>query len=149
MKQTSFLNASFCIIQVTNYGLGGVCETHTDPGGYIMTRPKAEPEQARTVSTGDIFMTVMGWLSHVKAEGGTAFDHPHMSQLIEPTKGAIALWFDLESSGHLEYQSSHGGCPILMGSKWIFNKWIYHFDQWKTYPCLQYRDYIQPFLGKY
>ena len=63
--------------------------------------------------------------------------------------GAIAVWYDLESSGHLEQKSSHGGCPILIGSKWIFNKWIYSFNQWKTYPCKGYKTYIEPFEGKY
>ena len=54
---------------------------------------------------------------------------------MEPTKGAIAIWYGLESNGYLQYDSSHGGCPILSGSKWILNKWIYYFDQWKNYPC--------------
>ena len=56
-------------------------------------------------------------------------------QFMEPTKGAIAIWYGLESNGYLQYDSSHGGCPILSGSKWILNKWIYYFDQWKNYPC--------------
>ena len=53
-----------------------------------MDRPKADPEQARTVSVGDMFLTVMGWLNNVPAGGGTGFDHPQKSQLIEPTKGS-------------------------------------------------------------
>ena len=64
--------------QTTNYGLAGVCQTHHDPGGYIMTRPKAKPssEDAAIGANGDIFMTIMGWLNNVPAGGGTAFDHP-------------------------------------------------------------------------
>ena len=64
--------------KTTNYGLAGVCQTHHDPGGYIMTRPKAKPssEDAAIGANGDIFMTIMGWLNNVPAGGGTAFDHP-------------------------------------------------------------------------
>ena len=58
--------------------MAGVCQTHHDPGGYIMTRPKAKPssEDAAIGANGDIFMTIMGWLNDVPAGGGTAFDHP-------------------------------------------------------------------------
>ncbi len=46
--------------------------------------------------------------------------------------------------------STHGGCPVLVGSKWILNKWIYSFDQWKTYPCLLDRmAFTPPFSGYY
>ena len=57
---------------------------------------------------------------------------------------------DLKASGKREALSVHGGCPILMGSKWILNKWIYSFEQWKTYPCLLDKEaYSQPFEGYY
>jgi len=36
---------------------------------------------------------------------------------------------DLKSSGKREMAGTHGGCPVLIGSKWILNKWIYSFDQ--------------------
>ena len=29
----------------------------------------------------------------------------------------------------------HGGCPVLVGSKWITNKWIHSHDQFLKYPC--------------
>ena len=118
-----------------------------------MTRPKAKPgaDSARIGSTGDTFMTVMGWLNQVQAGGGTAFDHPQKEQLIEPSKGAIAIWHNLQVNGHLQFDSSHGGCPILSGSKWILNKWIYFFDQWKNYPCKlnPHSTYSSPFRGSY
>ncbi len=102
-----------------------------------MTRPEVFPssEYKQLIVTGDIFITVMGYLNEVTAGGGTAFDHPLAEQLIEPSKGAVAVWFNLDTSGHLQFEASHGGCPVLLGSKWIFNKWIYYFDQWKAYPC--------------
>ena len=30
---------------------------------------------------------------------------------------------------------THGGCPVVMGSKWILNKWIQSYNQWDTLPC--------------
>ena len=29
----------------------------------------------------------------------------------------------------------HGGCPVLAGSKWITNKWIRQFGQYRNFPC--------------
>ena len=122
--------------------------THHDPGGYIMTRTKAVPAYPRIVASGDTFLTTMGWLDQVEAGGGTAFDHPRKEQLIDPTKGALALWYGLTPTGHLQYDSSHGGCPVLHGSKWILNKWIQYFDQWKNYPCTN-SNYFEPFKSTY
>jgi hypothetical protein len=68
----------------------------------------------------------------------------------EHFRGSAALWMDLKSSGTREVLSTHGGCPVLMGSKWILNKWIYFFDQWKTYPCsVQKHKDVPPFSGYY
>ncbi len=40
--------------------------------------------------------------------------------------------------------------PVLVGSKWILNKWIHYFEQWKNYPCtLIKHDFIPPFDGFY
>ena len=29
----------------------------------------------------------------------------------------------------------HGGCPVLVGSKWITNKWIHSYGQMFNFPC--------------
>lgn len=92
--------------------------------------------------------TVMGWLDDVKAGGGTAFMYPNREMLIQPTKGSAAFWFNLEANGSIEPESAHGGCPVLMGSKWILNKWIYSFEQWKKFPCLlKEKSHIPAFEG--
>jgi prolyl 4-hydroxylase len=70
--------------------------------------------------------------------------------LIEPARGSAAFWIGKKSNGKTESVSSHGGCPVLMGSKWILNKWIHYFDQWKTYPCLtDEKAYVPPFNKYY
>ena len=85
--------------------------------------------------TGDMFGTLLGWLNKPKAGGQTGFIYPNREMLMEPTRGS-AMWFISLASDHkLENEQIHGGCPVLMGSKWILNKWIYAFDQWKNWPC--------------
>jgi len=55
---------------------------------------------------------------------------------------------DLKANGKREPLSSHGGCPVLIGSKWILNKLIFYFDQWKNYSChLNKTEVISPFTG--
>ena len=49
------------LFQVTNYGLGGLCEVHMDPIGYFEGR-EIPPERAHTVAVGDYLATLMAWL---------------------------------------------------------------------------------------
>ena len=58
-----------------------------------------------------------------------------MFQTFSPNRGSVAFWWSLDRKGHRLQKTLHGGCPILKGSKWIFNKWVHYFDQWKKFPC--------------
>ena len=33
---------------------------------------------------------------------------------------------NLKTSGLKDPLTAHGGCPVLVGSKWITNKWVYN-----------------------
>ena len=135
--------------QTTNYGLGGLCETHIDPHGYIegMELP---PDRQGLINTGDMIATFMAWLNDVEAGGYTAFDHVNYEQRLEPTRGSAAFWLDLNKKGFRELRSSHMGCPVLKGSKWILNKWIYYYDQFQNYPCgLQSNEPMEAFTKFY
>ena len=82
--------------------------------------------------------------------GGTGFIYPGYHQLVEPEKGSAAFWIDLRASGLRDDAATHGGCPILKGSKWILNKWIRYYKQWKEIPCgLHIRDFVLPYEGVY
>ena len=82
------------------------------------------------------------------AGGATGFDFQGYHGTIEPVKGSAAFWIDLTTQGWRDYRSSHGGCPILKGSKWILNKWINFFAQWDTKPCsLRRPSTMEPFSG--
>ena len=52
-----------------------------------------------------------------------------------PEKGAAAFWYNLASDGYRDQTTIHGGCPVFKGSKWILNKWMYFFDNFKKFPC--------------
>ena len=49
--------------------------------------------------------------------------------------GAAAFWYDLLSDGIRDQMTLHAGCPILKGTKWILNKWIYMYDNFQNFPC--------------
>ena len=54
---------------------------------------------------------------------------------IMPEKGAALFWYDLIADGNRDKTTYHGGCPVLKGSKWILNKWMYYFDNFAKFPC--------------
>ena len=120
--------------QITNYGLGGLCETHVDPHGYL-EGAHVPPEREYLKLTGDMLGTFMAWLEDTPAGGGTAYICPGVEGVVMPEKGAAAFWYDLFANGNRDGASEHGGCPVLKGSKWILNKWMYYFDNYKKFPC--------------
>ena len=133
--------------QTTNYGLSGMVVDHSDPWGYEQGVEIPE-DRAPLTRTGDYIATVMGWFEDTQAGGGTAFIERDYQGVIEPTKGSIAFWINLSSSHFKDGRSKHGGCPVLKGTKWIVNKWIFSWDQWKLWPCDTYiYQTIPPFAG--
>jgi len=94
--------------------------------------------------------TIMAWLTDVEGGGGTAFLHQNVERILMPTRGSAAFWYDLDSKGFRDGRALHGGCPIIKGSKWILNKWIFSFDQFHKFPCsLNPRSFIPPPTGFY
>ena len=133
--------------QTTNYGLGGLVETHVDPWGYEQGTRLPE-ERKHLVTRGDYIATFMGWLQDVQLGGGTGFPSKGFQGRILPRKGSAAFWVNLLSCHRKDARSLHGGCPVLKGSKWIVNKWVYSWDQWKRWPCHTKKfETIEPFSG--
>jgi hypothetical protein len=77
--------------------------------------------------------------------------HPTKCQrklLIKMVKKNFNLFQD--AKGFRLTETSHGGCPVLKGSKWILNKWIYYFNQFKKFPCgLSYNKKFESPKGYY
>ncbi len=82
--------------QTTNYGLGGTCDRHIDPYGYIEGKELGENQEELKMS-GDMIATFMGWLEDTEAGGGTAFINGKKEFLVTPRRGAVAFWHDLVS----------------------------------------------------
>jgi prolyl 4-hydroxylase len=135
--------------QTTNYGLGGLCEKHLDPHGYI-EGAEAKGLNKGLVQSGDMLGTVMAWLGDVEGGGATAFLHNHVERALMPTRGSVAFWYDLDAKGFRDYRTLHGGCPIIKGTKWILNKWIFYYNQVKKFPCaLNPKQHFPPPKGHY
>ena len=100
------------------------------------------------VRTGDYLATFMGWFADTEGGGETAFTKHTYEGTVKPKKGSAAFWFNLASCHQKDERALHAGCPVLKGSKWILNKWIFSWEQWKSWPCdlYQYKS-IDPFSG--
>ena len=110
-----------------------------DPWGYEEGEGLTE-DMAHLVSTGDYLATFMGWLSKVPAGGATGFIGHNNEIALCPEEGSAAFWINLSTSHGKDKRTNHGGCPVIIGSKWIINKWIYSFDQWRDWPCSKNED---------
>uniref|UniRef100_A0A8C9QW81 procollagen-proline 4-dioxygenase n=1 Tax=Scleropages formosus TaxID=113540 RepID=A0A8C9QW81_SCLFO len=93
------------LLQVANYGVGGQYEPH-----YDFSR-----------------------MSDVEAGGATVF--PDFGAAIWPRKGTAVFWYNLFRSGEGDYRTRHAACPVLVGSKWVANKWIHERGQEFRRPC--------------
>ena len=123
--------------QVVNYGIGGQYSIHPDLLGYH-TYPGEdslikEKHNLWYSLVGDRQSTFMAYLSTVEVGGGTVF--PLLGLRINPVAGDAVFWNNMYSDGRVDYLSVHGGCPTVVGSKWVTNKWIMHYDNFRECPC--------------
>ena len=120
--------------KATNYGLSGSLLTHVDPLGYEKGVPLAE-SKLHLMRTGDFIASFMGWFAHTGAGGSTGFTTKKFEGRLVPRRGSAGFWINLFNCHERDMRSMHAGCPVLKGSKWILNKWINSYDQWKYWPC--------------
>ncbi|XP_028838583.1 prolyl 4-hydroxylase subunit alpha-2 isoform X1 [Denticeps clupeoides] len=115
------------LLQVANYGVGGQYEPHFD-----FSR-KDEPDAFKSLGTGNRVATFLNYMSDVEAGGATVF--PDFGAAIWPRKGTAVFWYNLFRSGEGDYRTRHAACPVLVGSKWVSNKWIHERGQEFRRPC--------------
>uniref|UniRef100_A0A182QBT0 procollagen-proline 4-dioxygenase n=1 Tax=Anopheles farauti TaxID=69004 RepID=A0A182QBT0_9DIPT len=115
-------------LQVGNYGVGGHYLPHHD---YAIPEPgkDAYPD----VGKGNRIATVMYYLSDVDIGGATVF--PEIGVGIFPQKGSAIFWYNLHANGTVDSRTLHAACPVLVGSKWVANKWIHEYGQEFRRPC--------------
>jgi len=114
-------------LQVVNYGLGGHYEPHFD------FARKEETNAFKSLGTGNRIATFIFYMSDVEAGGATVF--PEIGATVWPRKGSAAFWHNLYRSGEGDYDTRHAACPVLVGSKWVANKWIHEHGQELARPC--------------
>nr|XP_043870440.1 prolyl 4-hydroxylase subunit alpha-1-like [Solea senegalensis] len=103
-------------LQVANYGVGGQYEPHYDFG-----REERSEQLGRRIATWLLYM------SDVQAGGATVFTDVRAS--VKPIKGTAVFWYNLYASGEGDDRTRHAACPVLVGSKWVSNKWIHERGQ--------------------
>ncbi|KAM9462495.1 prolyl 4-hydroxylase subunit alpha-1a isoform 2-T2 [Clarias gariepinus] len=119
-------------LQVANYGVGGQYEPHFDFGR------KDEPDAFKELGTGNRIATWLFYMSDVAAGGATVF--PEVGAAVKPMKGTAVFWYNLFPSGEGDYSTRHAACPVLMGNKWVSNKWIHERGQEFRRRCLLKAD---------
>ena len=60
--------------------------------------------------------TSNGFISDVKESGTTTFIYLELS--IQPIKGSVIFWYNLDKNGYIDIRMRHDACPVLMGNKW-------------------------------
>lgn len=115
--------------QVLNYGVGGMYRPHLD-ALYEAASKSSGPD---TTESGDRIATVMFYLSDVMYGGATVF--PKVNARVSVKKGSAAFWYNTYLDGEVDTRMWHAGCPVLVGSKWVSNKWIRENGQLFKKPC--------------
>ncbi|CAH1796521.1 unnamed protein product, partial [Owenia fusiformis] len=129
--------ASADAFQVVDYGIGGQYIPHRDyqaPAQF-----KNNPEIVR--ESGNRLATFMFYLTDVEAGGATVF--PYFKVGVSPVKNAAVFWYDLARSGQTMAETLHAGCPVLLGRKWVANKWIREYGQEFRRPCSIDKDTLK------
>ncbi|XP_037835223.1 prolyl 4-hydroxylase subunit alpha-3 [Kryptolebias marmoratus] len=113
-------------LQVVNYGIGGHYEPHFDHA----TSPSSPVFKLKT---GNRVATFMIYLSPVEAGGSTAFIYANFS--VPVVERAAIFWWNLHRNGQGDEDTLHAGCPVLIGDKWVANKWIHEYGQEFQHRC--------------
>ncbi|XP_069825615.1 prolyl 4-hydroxylase subunit alpha-3 isoform X2 [Dendropsophus ebraccatus] len=113
-------------LQVVNYGIGGHYEPHFD-------HATSRKSPVYRTNTGNRMATLMIYLSSVDLGGSTAFIYANFSTPV--VKNAAVFWWNLHRNGDGDEDTLHAGCPVLVGSKWVANKWIHEYGQEFNRPC--------------
>ncbi|XP_075750763.1 prolyl 4-hydroxylase subunit alpha-2-like [Rhipicephalus microplus] len=118
--------------QVANYGLGGHYTPHMDAHNFEKVADHVD------IADGNRLATMLVYLSNVAAGGATAF--VNLGIAVKPRVGDALFWYDVEPHDGSEFPeqmsfwhqkrradtlTTHVGCPVLWGSKWIVTKWIH------------------------
>ena len=89
-----------------------------------------------TKDGGERQTTFMLYLSGTKRDIGGNTVFPQLGISVKPKKGTALYWSNLKSDGKFDTRSSHLGCPVIFGNKWIANKWVRWHGQMDKIKCI-------------
>ncbi|XP_066538828.1 prolyl 4-hydroxylase subunit alpha-3 [Hoplias malabaricus] len=107
-------------LQVVNYGIGGHYEPHFD-------HATSTSSPLYRFNSGNRMATFMIYLSSVEAGGSTAFIYANFS--VPVVENSALFWWNLHRNGQGNGDTLHAGCPVLVGDKWVANKWVHEYGQ--------------------
>lgn len=82
---------------------------------------------------GDRTATFMFYLNTVEAGGSTAF--PVIGKRVQAQRNTAVFWYNLLPDGTPDNRTLHAACPVLLGQKWVTNRWFHDYGQVFTRPC--------------
>jgi prolyl 4-hydroxylase len=112
---------------LANYGIGG----HYDP--HFDFARKEETKAFSDLGTGNRIATVLFYMTQPEMGGGTVFTE--LKTTVMPSKNDALFWYNLYRSGEGDMRTRHAACPVLLGVKWVSNKWIHEAGQEFRRPC--------------
>lgn len=110
-----------------NYGIGGHYFIHPDYHNYRHT-------DYHPYNTGNRLATILTVLQAPEAGGATVW--PNAGITVFPEKGSAIWWYNLRPSETPDHFTRHSACPVLLGQKWIGNKWVGYNAQWNGKKCV-------------
>ncbi|KHN73640.1 Prolyl 4-hydroxylase subunit alpha-1 [Toxocara canis] len=114
-------------LQIANYGVGG----HYDP--HFDFARSDEPKAFESLGTGNRIATALFYMTQPEIGGGTVFTE--LRTTVMPSKNNALFWYNLYRSGEGDLRTRHAACPVLVGLKWVANKWIHERKQEFRRPC--------------
>ncbi|CAI4231259.1 unnamed protein product [Auanema sp. JU1783] len=114
-------------LQVQNYGIGGHYDPHFDHAR------KEESKSFESLGTGNRIATVLLYMSQTQLGGSTVFTDAKST--INVSKNDALFWYNLYRQGDGNPMTRHAGCPVLVGIKWVANKWIHERQNEFRRPC--------------
>ncbi|CAG7785312.1 unnamed protein product [Allacma fusca] len=98
-------------LATASYSAGGHLHPHFDNHKYS---GKLDSEKSPMI-------TATFYLNDVELGGATVYTSAGVAA--SPVKGSLTLWFNIFNDGSVDFDSYHGGCPVLIGEKIVGNVW--------------------------
>ncbi|KAM3718672.1 Prolyl 4-hydroxylase subunit [Dirofilaria immitis] len=127
---------------VHNYGIGGQYEPHLDCALISIISITALPFISiikddpclEKLETGNRIATILIYMTEPEIGGRTIF-MSNLKASLPCIKNAALFWYNLMRSGEIDMRSRHAACPVLVGNKWVANKWFHERGQEWRRPC--------------